>query len=86
MHSGSIHRETTEGRIWKFLRDHEGEWFTSLQIHLGCEEILNVSTYMSSVKAQVGELAGWAVEQRRRGKRMCYRAVRVRKPVQLQLC
>lgn len=85
MHPGSIHRETGEGRAWKFLRDHEGQWFTPLQIHDGCDQMLNVTTYLSGVRKQVAGLEGWAFEDRMVDKRMHYRAVRIRKPVQLAL-
>jgi len=51
-HTSSIHGRTVEGRIYRWLSDHEGEWFTTLQLAIACHTT-SPATFVSGVRKQL---------------------------------
>lgn len=73
MHAGAIANDTAAGRLYRFLFDNLGQWFTSLEIAVHTQTVCP-STRASEVRKQ---LPSWlSMETRRRGRVWEYRLVR----------
>jgi len=74
MHHGNVDNDTVEGRIFRWLRDNPG-WHSSLEIQNACNTVA-ASTFMSSIRTQLGISDRWTLEDGREGRHGIYRVVK----------
>lgn len=76
MNSGSIHNPSTmEGRLFRFLLNHLGQEFTTMQL----SNVLNcccLHTYKNGCDKQIGAL-GYKIERRQEGKIHYYKMIKL---------
>ena len=72
MHAGSIHNQTKAGRLYRYMRERQGEFMDSWQLTCATATTA-ISTRISEIRSQLPP--GERIEAQQRGQRWYYRIV-----------